>query len=96
MESLIYDSGASVQQLLDTGFEMPIHFAAVGTNGSVVAGTFRFSQDGQGFDCQITAQNSKPKSSRVPSQCGDLSSRLSTNRMASTIWVDEPAPRNFL
>jgi hypothetical protein len=55
---LIYDSGVSVQQLLDAGFEMPIHFAAVGTNGGVVAGTYQFSPDGQGFDCKITIQAS--------------------------------------
>ena len=66
MESLIYDSGASVQQLLDTGFEMPIHFAAVGTNGYVIAGTFQFSPDGQGFDCQITVQTSKPEGLTAP------------------------------
>jgi hypothetical protein len=54
MESIIYDSTASIQQLLDKGFEMPIHFAAVGTNGSVIAGTFRFSQGGKDLDCQIT------------------------------------------
>jgi hypothetical protein len=56
MESVIYDSAASVQQLLDRGFEIPIHFAALGTNGSVFAGTFVPSPDGQGLDCQITIQ----------------------------------------
>jgi len=66
MESLIYDSGPSVQQLLDTGFEMPIHFAAMGTNGSVVAGTFQFSPDGQGFDCQITVQTANPEGLTAP------------------------------
>ena len=66
MESLIYDSGASVQELLDRGFEMPIHFAAVGTNGSVVAGTFQFSPDNQALDCQITVQKSKPEGLTAP------------------------------
>jgi hypothetical protein len=56
MESIIYDSTAAVRQLLHRGFEMPIHFAAMGTNGSVVAGTFRFSRRGDDFDCQITTQ----------------------------------------
>lgn len=56
MGSLIYNSGASIKQLLDRGFEMPIHFAAVGTNGSVVAGTYRSLSGGPGFCCQITAQ----------------------------------------
>jgi hypothetical protein len=56
MESIIYDSAASVEQLLHKGFEMPIHFAAVGTNGSVVAGTFSSSLSGDDFDCQITIQ----------------------------------------
>jgi hypothetical protein len=61
MESVIYDSTASVQQLLDRGFMTPIHFAAVGTNGSVVAGTFEPSPDGSGLDCQITVPTSKPE-----------------------------------
>jgi hypothetical protein len=56
MGSLIYDSGASIKQLLDRGFEMPIHFAAVGTNGSVVAGTYRALSADPGFYCEITAQ----------------------------------------
>ena len=57
MGSVIYDSTDSIQQLLDQGFEMPIHFAAVGTNGSVVAGTYRASAPGGvGFDCQITVR----------------------------------------
>ena len=66
MEPLVYDSGASVQQLLDRGFEMPIHFAAVGTNGSVVVGSHRFSPDGHGFDCQITIQPSTPEGLTAP------------------------------
>jgi hypothetical protein len=56
MGSVIYDSAASVQQLLDRGFEIPIYFAALGTNGSVFAGTFLPSPDGHGLDCQITIQ----------------------------------------
>lgn len=57
MGSVIYDSRDSIQQLLDHGFEMPIHFAAVGTNGSVVAGTYRRSRrNGARFDCQITVR----------------------------------------
>lgn len=56
MDSVIYDSRDSIQQLLNKGFEMPIHFAAVGTNGSVVAGTYRRPARGRGFDCQITVQ----------------------------------------
>jgi hypothetical protein len=57
MGSVIYDSRDSIQQLLDHGFEMPIHFAAVGTNGSVVAGTYSPSgRNGVGFDCQITVR----------------------------------------
>jgi len=66
MESLIYDSNASLRQLLDTGFQMPIHFAAVGTNGSVVAGTYRRASRGKGFDCRITAQNLSPEGLTAP------------------------------
>ncbi|HEY3836524.1 MAG TPA: hypothetical protein VGL72_08130 [Bryobacteraceae bacterium] len=54
MKSMIYDTRSSVQQLLDRGFEMPIHFVAVGTNGSVVGGTYRRKPDGDDLDCEIT------------------------------------------
>ena len=58
MGSVIYDSRDSIRQLLNHGFEMPIHFAAVGVDGSVVAGTYIPSPRGGGaFDCQITLQS---------------------------------------
>jgi hypothetical protein len=60
MRSLIYNSVSSVQQLLDRGFEMPIHFAAMGTNGTVVAGTYTPSVAGRGFSCKITIPASNP------------------------------------
>jgi hypothetical protein len=66
MESIIYDSAASVRQLLRKGFEMPIHFAAVGANGSVVAGTFRSSRSRENFDCRITVQPSALESLTAP------------------------------
>ena len=56
MDSLAYDSTASVRRLLDSGFELPIHFAAVGTNGSVVAGTFSRVGQGHELDCSITVE----------------------------------------
>jgi hypothetical protein len=66
MESIIDDSAASVRQLLHKGFEMPIHFAAVGTNGSVVAGTFNFSRNRDDFDCRITIQPSAVEGLTAP------------------------------
>lgn len=60
MDNLIYDSGASVQRLIAQGFQMPIHFVAVGTNGAVVAGTFEASVYGQDPDCHITVPMSNP------------------------------------
>ena len=45
-------------ELLDQGFQMPIHFAAVGTNGSIVAGTYRPLSHSGGFDCAITVETS--------------------------------------
>ena len=59
MDSVVYDSTASIQQLLDRGFELPIHFAAVGTNGSVVAGTFSHSGAERRLNCQITVRRMK-------------------------------------
>ena len=40
MQKLIYDAGASIQQLLDKGFQMPIH-CGVGRS-AVIAGTYNF------------------------------------------------------
>jgi hypothetical protein len=56
MRSLIYDSRASIEDLLRQGFLMPIHLAAVGTNGGVVAGTYSMSPAGPEFTCEITVQ----------------------------------------
>ena len=47
-----------MKELLDQRFQMPIHFAAVGTNGSIVAGTYRPLSHSGGFDCAITVQTS--------------------------------------
>ena len=66
MHTIIYDSKNSVRQLLDSGFEMPIHFAAVGTNGAVVAGTYRAAPHGRSFECQITVQTMKPEGLTAP------------------------------
>jgi len=66
MESLIDDSDASIRQLLKAGFELPIHFAAVGVNGSVVAGSFHRLPGGHGLDCQITAQTMGPEGLKAP------------------------------
>jgi hypothetical protein len=66
MKSMIYDSVTSIRQLLDSGFEMPIHFAAVGTNGAVVAGTYQPANHGGSFQCQITVQTTKPEGLTAP------------------------------
>jgi hypothetical protein len=66
MSDPIYDSGLSVQELLDRGFELPIHFAAIGANGSVVAGTYQPRDDASGLDCRITAQSSETEGLTVP------------------------------
>jgi hypothetical protein len=66
MKAVIYDSVTSIRQLLDSGFEMPIHFAAVGTNGAVVAGTYRETDHGRSFECQITVQTMKPEGLTAP------------------------------
>jgi hypothetical protein len=65
MQSTIYDSSDSIRQLLESGFEMPIHFAAVGINGAVVAGTYRALPHGS-FECQITVQTMKPEGLTAP------------------------------
>ena len=66
MGSVIYDSGASIQQLLDRGFVMPIHFAAVGTNGAAVIGTYNFLPGNSGFECRITMQTPEPEGMIAP------------------------------
>lgn len=66
MGSVIYDSRASIQQLLDHGFVMPIHFAAVGTNGAAVTGTYQFLPGDSRFECQITAETPDPEGMIAP------------------------------
>jgi hypothetical protein len=66
MGSLIYDSRASIRQLLDRGFQMPIHFAAVGANGAAVIGTYRSFSDRSGLDCQITGRAPAPEGMIAP------------------------------
>jgi hypothetical protein len=66
MSSLIYDSGQSIKELLASGFELPIHFAAVGTNGAVVAGTYRAAAHRRSFECQITMQTPEPEGLTAP------------------------------
>jgi hypothetical protein len=66
MRSLIYDSGKSIEHLLASGFELPIHFAAVGTNGAVVAGTFCAAAHGRLFECRITMQTMEPDGLTAP------------------------------
>ena len=63
---MIYNSAFSIQKLIEGGFEMPIHFAAVGTNGAIVAGTYTPSKNGQGFECQITVQALKQEGLTAP------------------------------
>jgi hypothetical protein len=66
MQSTIYDSTDSIRQLLNSGFEMPIHFAAVGTNGAVVAGTYRAAPQGGSFECQIAVRAMKQEGLTAP------------------------------
>ena len=66
MNSLFFDSGSSVQQLLDRGFEMPIHFVAVGTNGSVVGGTYHRTSNDRDLVCEITIQSTNPNGLTAP------------------------------
>ena len=66
MASVIYESVASIEQLLHRGFRMPIHFAAIGVDGSVVAGTYVNSSTGPGFDCRFTAQSSESNELAAP------------------------------
>jgi hypothetical protein len=66
MQPTIYDSSDSIRKLLESGFEMPIHFAAVGINGSVVAGTYTAAPNGRSFECQITVRTVKPEGLTAP------------------------------
>jgi hypothetical protein len=58
---MIDDSSDSIRQPLKSGFEMPIHFAAAGTNGSVVAVTYLAASHGHSIEYQITVQTVKPE-----------------------------------
>jgi hypothetical protein len=43
--------------LIDRGFVLPFHFAALGSNGSVLAGSFRADETGGGLTCEIAAEH---------------------------------------
>jgi hypothetical protein len=66
MKSQICDPSASVQQLRDRGFEMPIHFVAVETNGSVIGGTYSLTSNGRDFACEITIPSANPNGLTAP------------------------------
>lgn len=91
MESLIYDSGASVQELLAKGFEMPIHFAAVGANGAVFAGTFRLLPGSNELDCQITVETSNPEG-----LTGPINIMYVDRRGESALVILRPSPSRLL
>lgn len=92
MESLIYDSGVSIQQLLDAGFELPIHFAAVSANGSVVAGTYHTSPEDGTFDYQITAETMKQEGMTSPINIMYVDRRGEAALVVLRQSQDEPAP----
>jgi len=48
MEQLSHHIAAVVEQLLEGGFEFPIHLVAVAVNGSIIAGSF--AGPGKGFE----------------------------------------------
>jgi hypothetical protein len=66
MKSLIFEGGPSIQQLIEHGFRMPIHFAAIGINGSVVAGTYTEAVSGEELSCEITVQCIDPGGLTAP------------------------------
>jgi hypothetical protein len=62
---LTHQLTAVLEQLLGSGFELPIHFAMISTNGSVMAGTFTTGEEG--LDCRIVAQHlADPRGFEVP------------------------------
>ena len=95
MNSVIYDSSASVKQLLDRGFEMPIHFAAVGTNGAAVTGTYRFLADRSGFECQITAQTPDPEGMTAPVNIMYVDSKGECAHMVIRQIPDDPIENSY-
>lgn len=55
-EQIATKLGALLEELLATGHKLPFHFAALGTNGAVMAGTFVSSEEAGGLDCQFHAE----------------------------------------
>jgi hypothetical protein len=90
MSSVIYASDASVRQLLDRGFEMAIHFAALGTNGEAVTGTYRFLSDRSGFECEITTQTPDPKGMTAPVNIMYVDSKGESAHFVLRPITDEP------
>jgi hypothetical protein len=50
--------GEALQQLLEKGFEWPLHAAAVGVNGSAIV--LRYNADGEGPRVQCLAEYEPP------------------------------------
>ncbi len=46
-----------LENLISMGFELPIHFALISTNGVILAGNFELSGNGNVVDTQFVAEH---------------------------------------
>ena len=53
-ENLTFEIGKTIEKLLHSGFEAPLHWATISVNGCVLAGCYAVS--GEGLVCKITTQ----------------------------------------
>ena len=59
------EDGAAIGQLLERGFEFPIHFAVISVNGGISAGSFEQRENG-GFECKFLAEHSVEAGLQLP------------------------------
>lgn len=57
---------AVLEQLLATGFQLPISFAAISSNESFMCGTYRTNPEAGGLSCEIPVMHSPEEMTRLP------------------------------
>jgi hypothetical protein len=48
---------SAIDELIQKGFQFPIHFAAIAINGSVIAGVFKDAPAGERRDCEVLTKH---------------------------------------
>jgi len=66
MEELTQQMAIFLGELIDKGFELPITFASIARNGSVIVGRYTYKENGDGLDCEVIAEQISPPGFALP------------------------------